>query len=195
MMNHQEELFRQEREREQEKKRQERQKKRDERSKSFWSTFLFTENGKPKSGFIVYTFCLSVVFIALHILAYNVIDLLQPLTARWPVFWGNLFGSLCFTAPVLLIGTVLHRLFSDKRLMFGTYIWLLLYLVAALITLSVYMHDTDDLLDFILYLALWFAIIPVVLGDVLFFFLCRRDHHPKPSTEEEPEWKKYVHRR
>ena len=194
-MNHQDELYRQERTREQERKRQERQKKREERSNSFWSTFLFTENGKPKSGFLVYTFSLSVVFIALHILAYNLIDLLQPLTASWPVLWGNLLDSLCFTVPVLLIGYVLHRLFSDKRLMFGTYIWLLLYLVAALITLAFFMTESGDLLDFVLYLALWFAVIPVVLGVLLFFFLCRRDHHPKSPAEEEPEWKKYVHRR
>lgn len=194
-MNLQDELYRQERAREQERKRQDRRKKREERSKSFWSTFLFTENGKPKSGFIVYTFSLSVVFIALHILAYHLIDLLHPLTEHWPVIWGNLFDSLCISAPVLLIGYVLHRLFSDKRLMFGTYVWLLVYMAAALITLAVFMPDSADLLDFVLYLAVWFAIIPVALGVLLFFFLCRKDHHPKAPAEEEPEWKKYVHRR
>lgn len=194
-MDHQNELFRQEKAREQEKKRQERQKKRDERSKRFWSTFLFTENGKPKSGFLVYTFSLSVVFIALYILGFRyLVDLLAPLTAAWPVFWGNLFGSLCVSAVVLLIGYGLHRLFSDKRLLFGTHLWLLAYVLAAVIYMAVYLRDAGTMREFMLF-ALWFGIIPVALGTILFFILCKRDHHPTLPVEEEPEWKKYVRRR
>ena len=111
-MSEQDELFRQERAREQEKARRERQKKRDERSKRFWSTFLFTENGKPKSGFLVYTFCLSIVFIALYILAFRfIIDLLAPLTASWPTFWGNLLGSLSVSVAVLAVAALLIACF------------------------------------------------------------------------------------
>ena len=194
-MDHQDELFRQERAREQEKQRQERQKKRDERSKRFWSTFLFTENGKPKSGFLVYTFCLSIVFIALYLAAFQyLVDLLAPLTASWPVVWGNLFGSLCVSAAVLLVGVLLHRLFSDKRLMFGTHLWLLLYLVASVVYMAFYLRGTDTMREFMLF-ALWFAGIPVALGTILFWLLCRRDHRPKLPAPEEPEWKKYVRRR
>ena len=35
---------------------------------SFWSAFQMTENGKPKSGLLVYTFCLSFVMLAVCIL-------------------------------------------------------------------------------------------------------------------------------
>ena len=38
---------------EREDRRRARQKKWEERSKHFWRTFLFTENGKPKSGFLI----------------------------------------------------------------------------------------------------------------------------------------------
>lgn len=194
-MNEQDELFRQERAREQDKARRERQKRRDDRSKRFWSTFLFTENGKPKSGFLVYTFCLSIVFIALYLLAFSyLVDLLAPMTRSWPAFWGNLFGSLCVSVAVLLVGVLLHRLFSDKRLMLGTYLWLLLYIAAAVVYMAVYLRGDGTMREFMSF-ALWFAIIPVVLGTILFFFLCRRDHHPAPPVEEEPEWKKYVKRR
>ncbi|MBQ6465945.1 MAG: hypothetical protein IJJ43_06730 [Oscillospiraceae bacterium] len=194
-MSEQDELFRQERAREQEKARRERQKKRDERSKRFWSTFLFTENGKPKSGFLVYTFCLSIVFIALYILAFRfVIDLLAPLTASWPTFWGNLLGSLSVSVAVLAVAALLHRVFSDKRLMFGTYLWLCVYVLAAIIYMAFFLRDAGTMREFMLF-ALWFAILPVVLGTVLFFFFCKRDHHPKAPVAEEPEWKKYVHRR
>ncbi len=194
-MNEQDELFRQERAREQDKARRERQKKRDERSRRFWSTFLFTENGKPKSGFLVYTFCLSIAFIALYILAFRfLVDLLAPLTASWPTFWGNLFGSLCVSVAVLALAVLLHHLFSDKRLMFGTYLWLCAYVIAAVIYMAFFLRSEGTMREFTVF-ALWFAIIPVVPGTILFYFLCRRDHHPAPPVEEEPEWKKYVNRR
>ena len=122
---------------EREDRRRARQKKWEERSKHFWRTFLFTENGKPKSGFLIYTFCLSAVFIALHLIAYTyIVDWLALLTESWPLVLGNLTGSLCVSAAVLLVGYVLHRLLSDKRLMLGTYLWLLLYLVASVITMA-----------------------------------------------------------
>ena len=36
--------------------------------KSFWRSFLLTEDGKPKSGLLIYTFCLSFVFLLLYLL-------------------------------------------------------------------------------------------------------------------------------
>ena len=179
---------------ERESRRQQRRKKWDERAKSFWKTFLFTENGKPKSGFLVYTFCLSVVFIALLLIGFNfIVDWLSPLTESWPVALGNLFASLCVSAAVLLIGYVLHRLLSDKRLMLGTYLWLLLYLVASVITMALLLRDWETMRVF-LHFVLWFAAIPVALGLLLFSLLYRRDHHVPAPVEEEPAWKKYVRR-
>ena len=105
---------------ERENRRQQRQKKWDERARSFWRAFLCTEDGKPKSGFLVYTFSLSIVFIALLLIGFHyIVDWLPPLTESWPVALGNLFASLCVSAAVLLVGYVLHRLLSDKRLMLG----------------------------------------------------------------------------
>lgn len=193
-MDHENELYRQNRTRERERKQQERRKKWDERGKRFWSTFLFTENGKPKSGFMVYTFSLSIVFIALHLVFFSfVTDLLAPLTAGWPVFWGNLLGSVSVSALCLLIGALLHRLFTDKRLMLGTYLWLALYIVAAFITMAVILRETGAMREFTLF-SVWFLLIPLFCGLLLFGLLCKRDYHPKEQAEEEPEWKKYVRR-
>ena len=157
-------------------------------------TPTFTENGKPKSGFLIYTFCLSAVFIALHLIAYTyIVDWLALLTESWPLVLGNLTGSLCVSAAVLLVGYVLHRLLSDKRLMLGTYLWLLLYLVASVITMALLLRDWETMRVF-LHFVLWFAAIPVGLGLVLFTLLYRRDHHAPAPVEEEPAWKKYVRR-
>ena len=106
---------------------------------------------------------------------------------------GNLFASLCVSAAVLLVGYVLHRLLSDKRLMLGTYLWLLLYLVASVITMALLLRDWETMRVF-LHFVLWFAAIPVGLGLVLFTLLYRRDHHAPAQVEEEPAWKKYVRR-
>ena len=179
---------------ERENRRQQRQKKWDERARSFWRAFLFTEDGKPKSGFLVYTFSLSIVFIALLLIGFHyIVDWLSPLTESWPVALGNLFASLCVSAAVLLVGYVLHRLLSDKRLMLGTYLWLLLYLVASVITMALLLREWETMRVF-LHFVLWFAAIPVGLGLVLFTLLYRRDHHAPAPVEEEPAWKKYVRR-
>ena len=187
-------VSRETRELERESRRQQRQKKWDERARSFWKTFLFTENGKPKSGFLVYTFSLSIVFIALLLIGFNfIVDWLSPLTASWPVALGNLFASLCVSAAVLLIGSVLHHLLGDKRLMLGTYLWLLLYLVASVTTMALLLRDWETLRVF-LHFVLWFAAIPVGLGLLLFYLLYRRDYRTPVPVQEEPAWKKYVRR-
>ena len=187
-------VSRETRELERESRRQQRQKKWDERARSFWKTFLFTENGKPKSGFLVYTFSLSIVFIALLLIGFNfIVDWLSPLTASWPVALGNLFASLCVSAAVLLIGSVLHHLLGDKRLMLGTYLWLLLYLVASVTTMALLLRDWETLRVF-LHFVLWFAAIPVGLGLLLFYLLYRRDYRAPVPVQEEPAWKKYVRR-
>lgn len=187
-------VSRETRELERENRRQQRQKKWDERARSFWKTFLFTENGKPKSGFLVYTFSLSLVFIALLLIGFNfIVDWLSPLTASWPVTLGNLFASLCVSAAVMLIGAVLHHLLGDKRLMLGTYLWLLLYLVASVTTMALLLQDWETLRVF-LHFVLWFAAIPVGLGLLLFYLLYRRDYRTPVPVQEEPAWKKYVRR-
>jgi hypothetical protein len=179
---------------ERENRRRERQKKWDERGKRFWRTFLFTENGKPKSGFLIYTFCLSVVFIALYLAAFTyIVDWLAPLTESWPVLLGNLTASLCVSAVVLLAGFLLHRVLSDKRLMLGTYMWLLLYVAASVIAMALLLKDREAMGIFLQF-ALWFALIPVCLGLVLFYLLYRRDYRPETPVPEEPAWKKYVRR-
>ncbi len=172
----------------------EKQKKREERSKKFWSSFLFTENGKPKSSFFLYTFCLSAVFVVLYIAAFHfIVDWLAPVTESWPVFLGNLFGSLSCSAVGIVAGWLLHRWFRDKRLIFGTYIWLAVYVIASVITMAIMLSGTDSMSVFLVF-ALWFAFIPVTLGLIFFFLLFRRDCKPV-NKEEEPEWKKYVNRR
>ena len=180
---------------EKEQRRTERRKKWDDRAKRFWKSLLFTENGKPKSGFLIYTFCLSIVFLLLYNAAFGiVVDVLAPVTQTWPVFLGNLFGSLCASMVGILAGLILHRLLPDKRLMLGTHLWLALYAVAAVITMLILLRGTGAVREFFVF-AFWFGVIPIVLGLLVFYLLYRKDRpEPEEKTEEEPEWKKYIRR-
>lgn len=164
------------------------------REKSFWKAFLFTEDGKPKSGLMVYTFCLSIVFVLLYIGAFNlVITWLTPVTAEWPVFAGNLAQSLAAGAVGVLAALILHRIFSDKRLMLGTYLWLGAYAVLVCVSMLFMLGDREAFTAFLHFFA-WFVAVPVILGLIVAYFLYRRDYVP-PKREEDQPWKKFTQRR
>lgn len=161
---------------------------------SFWSAFRMTENGKPKSGLLVYTFCLSFVMLAVYGGAFFVvIEGLHDLTAGLPVFWGNLIQSLTAAIVGMLVSMLLHFVLRDKRLMFGTYLWLTLYAAACLVTLLIFLRGTGAAGALLTFYG-WFVVIPLVLGLAVTYYLFRRDYVP-PRQDEEPAWKKSIQRR
>ena len=179
---------------ERERRKKERKEKWAKREKSFWKAFLFTEDGKPKSGLMVYTFCLSIVFVLLYIGAFNlIINWLSPVTAEWPVFAGNLVQSLAAGVVGVLVTLILHRIFSEKRLMLGTYLWLAGYILLVSVSMIFMLGDWEAFVAFLHFFA-WFAAIPVALGLIVSYFLYRRDYVP-PKREEDQPWKKFIQRR
>lgn len=179
---------------ERERRKKERKEKWAKREKNFWKAFLFTEDGKPKSGLMVYTFCLSIVFVLLYIGAFNlIINWLSPVTAEWPVFAGNLVQSLTAGVVGVLVTLILHRIFSEKRLMLGTYLWLAGYILLVSVSMIFMLGDWEAFVAFLHFFA-WFAAIPVALGLIVSYFLYRRDYVP-PKREEDQPWKKFTQRR
>lgn len=179
---------------ERERRKKERKEKWAKREKSFWKAFLFTEDGKPKNGLMVYTFCLSIVFVLLYISAFNlIINWLSPVTAEWPVFAGNLVQSLAAGVVGVLAALILHRIFSEKRLMLGTYLWLVGYILLVSVSMIFMLGDWEAFAAFLHFFA-WFAAIPVALGLIVSYFLYRRDYVP-PKREEDQPWKKFTQRR
>ena len=97
-MARQDDFDRQIRDAERERDREARQEKWAKREKKFFRTFLFTEEGKPKSSFGIYTFCLSFVFLAADAVIYGlVIDGLTPHMGSWPPVAANLVQALAAT--------------------------------------------------------------------------------------------------
>lgn len=178
-----------------EREKQARREKWKKREKSFWKTFLLTENGKPKSGLLVYTFCLSFVFLGVYIGAFalSIETLAAPLSGL-PAFWGNLLQSLAAGAAGAGLSALLHVLLPDKRLAFGTHLWLAAYAVAAAVTLSLMLKDGGAIRAMLVFFG-WFVLIPVALGLTVTYLLYRRDRKPAPPEEEEPAWRQYTRRR
>ena len=161
----------------------------------FWEAFLFTENGKPKSSLIIYTFSLSLVFTAMYILCYEVsIRLLTGLLASLPAFFSNLVIALVSSAAGTLLCCLPHRFFSDSRLVFGGHLWLCLYAAAVLVIMLVIMGPSPDYGAFLIFCC-WFILPPVLLGTAVSCRLYLRSRPDSKESEPEPEWKKYVSRR
>ena len=169
--------------------------RRRERADRFWGAFLFTENGKPKSSLMVYTFCLSFVFAAVYVLCYEgAIRLLTASTAAWPVWASNMLISATASVVGAAVCCLPHRFFKDKRLVFGGHMWLVLYALAVLATMLILLRGTEGTGAFLTLFG-WFVAIPVALGAVVSGWLYRKDYRPEEPAEPEPEWKKYVNRR
>ena len=163
--------------------------------KSFWRSFLLTEDGKPKSGLLIYTFCLSFVFLGIYIVAFWMVieELSDPLASLPPVL-GNLIQSVLVGVAASALSGLMHILLPDKRLAFGTHLWLALYVVASVITLAILLREAE-LIGTMLMFALWFAVIPLAMGLTVTYLLYRRDYVPPTQMEEKPEWTKYTQRR
>lgn len=180
---------------ERDRRKQERKAKWEKREKGFWKAFLFTEDGKPKSGLMIYTFCLSFVLLGFYIVAFFLsVEYLTPLMTGWPAFLGNLLQSLAASAAGILLSFLLHKLLPDKRLIFGSHLWLLAYAVASVITLLVFLWGTGAGGAMFVFIG-WFVAIPLALGLTAGYAMYRHDYAPPVPKEEAPEWTKYTRRR
>lgn len=180
---------------EKERRRKERKEKWAKLEKGFWKSFLMTEDGKPKSGLLIYTFCLSIVFLGLYIIAFwfAIEELTQPLSALPPVL-GNLIQSLTVGAVGAGLSALLHILLPDKRLAFGTHLWLAVYVIASIITLAILLEDWDTIAVMLVF-AFWFAVIPLAIGLTVTYLLYRKDYNPPVQPVQKPAWKQYTERR
>lgn len=151
-----------------------------DRSRRFWRTFLFTENGRPKSALMIYTFCLSFVFAAVNALVLSLmIDWLTPALAALAPGLVNAAISLATAAVAVGAGALLHRFMKDKRLVFGTYIWLGIYVLAVLAAEWFFLHEVPGAYAAFFSFFLWAAVVPVAAGLLTFCLLYRRTLRPR----------------
>lgn len=173
----------------------EREARRQARADSFWGAFRFTENGRPKSGFGVYTFSLSLVYAAVYFGGYEAaIRLLTGPTAALPAWAANLLIALLASAVGAALCCLPHRFFSDKRLVFGAHLWLCAYALAVLVIMLAMLGFSEGYVNFLVFFG-WFILPPVGLGTLVSALLFRRSRAASLPPADEPEWKQYVNRR
>ena len=167
-----------------------------QRAEKFWDLFRFTENGKPKSSLGVYSFSLSIAYAIVYALCYEgAIRLLTSPLSGLAVFWQNLIISLSASAAGTALCCLPHRFFQDKRLVFRSYLWLVVYALAILVIMLLMVAGQGGTAAFLRFFG-WFIALPVALGTLISFLLMKKSaQRAQPPAQEEPEWKKYVNRR
>jgi hypothetical protein len=102
----------------------------------FWASVFLTPEGRPKSAKLLYSFCLSIVFMLVYGLCYwFLIDPLEQALAAFSPALRNLFEAMVpgLAGSVLCCGLCL--VFKDKTYPLRVYAWLTVFALAAVITL------------------------------------------------------------
>lgn len=103
----------------------------------FWAALFLTPEGRPKSATLLYSFCLSLLFMTVYGICYFfLIDVIEN------AFTGSTAGMRNVAEAVIpgLAGSLLccslWFAFKDKRLVPAAYIWLTFFAVAALVAMA-----------------------------------------------------------
>ncbi|MDL2317760.1 hypothetical protein LJC74_01520 [Eubacteriales bacterium OttesenSCG-928-A19] len=115
------------------------------RKRTFWDAFTLVENGRLKSTFLLYSFALAFVFLAVYILAFWL--LLGPLDAliggRLPVWLTNAVEGLVPGILATALCLLPFARVSNRRMAPAAYVWLALLVLPTLLIL-VFMLDPQD---------------------------------------------------
>ncbi len=111
----------------------------------FWSIFLFTENGRVKSTLLIYSFSLSILFVAIYLLSY--LMLIDPIDAFFLPRIGTKFTTFLESVLPAIAGTALccslHFVVKEKRLVPGAYLFLLFYALVGGIGIAVSLTQNE----------------------------------------------------
>ena len=139
----------------------------------FWAALFLTPEGKPKSAFLLYSFCLSLVFLIAYGVSYFfLINVLKKAFAQSSVAVRNIFESLVPGLAGSLVCCAPWFFIKNKRMLPAAYIWLALYAVAALMAMA-FLAGSGD---FRIFLYFYLMLVPsgLVSGAVFSLLMFRR---------------------
>lgn len=148
----------------------------------FWTALFLTEDGRPKSALLLYSFCLCLLFFAVYaVLYWFLIDLLESLLAAWPVPLRNLFEGVLPGLAGTLVCCPLFFVFKNRRLVPAAYLWLALFAVASLITM-LFLTSGEEFRIFLYFFAM---LVPsgLVSGCLVSCLLLRRYNRKKERAK------------
>jgi hypothetical protein len=140
------------------------------KSKGFMSVFELFEDGKMKSTFLLYAFCMSLLYIGIYFFAY--MFLLKPIDSLLAGHGMSTLAINCIESAVpALAGTVICILpqfwTKNKRIIPGAFAFILLYAILALVAVLT-VTDAEERHLFLNIFTL-FIPVPVILGFVCSF--------------------------
>lgn len=141
----------------------------------FKDFFRFTKNGKMKSGTVVYSFSLAVLFLIVYGAAYYfLIDVLAPLTESLPIFVSDLIGAVVPAIAGGLICMIPVLLMKERRYAVLAYLWLAVFAVLFLIVMTAMLWKEPDALSIFIRLFLIMVPAPLILGGGAAWYLYKR---------------------
>ena len=158
---------------------------------SFWSAFQMTENGRVKSTLMLYSFCLSWVYMAIYGVTFFL--LLGPLDAL-------LTGAPSLAVMILeslipaIVGSVICMLpwplLKDKRIIPASYTWIFLLTMACLIAMLIMMSDEPEARMLFVQFFIQAVPAPILVGGGLSAILYQRHMKNPPAAKEADSWKR-----
>ncbi|MBR3436404.1 MAG: hypothetical protein IKG97_01480 [Lachnospiraceae bacterium] len=176
----------------------------------FWRTLFLTETGRPKSTVLLYSFLLSLVFLAIYALAYAFLvgaiqQFFVPGLSRmtleefseYMLAHKNLAPWMNITQSVVpgVLGSVVCCLLSlaikERAVPAGAYIWLVVFLVVVLVAMIPIARDADVYKAF-LYFVLMYVPAGLLTGTIFThhrYGTYRKEKLRKQREREEAERK------
>lgn len=149
-------------------------KEHDEKLK-FKDFFRFTKNGKMKSGTVVYSFSLAVLFVIIFGAAYYfLIDVLAPMTDGLPIWVSDMIGAI---VPALVGGVICLipvYFLSERRYALLAYIWIAVFAVMFLIAMIILLKNEPDALSIFIRLFVIMVPAPLLIGSGSAWYLYKK---------------------
>ena len=111
----------------------------------FWRTLFLTEDGRPKSTLLLYSFALSFVYLGIYIAVYALLSgpldkLFDGAEVHWvivllgvPVTWKTIVESVILGLLGSVVCCALSLLAKNRLIPAGAYIWLVVLLLVVLV--------------------------------------------------------------
>lgn len=137
-----------------------------EKKHTFWDLFTMVENGKLKSTFMLYSFALALLFLAVYAAAFVLlVDVVHAFMSPVSPWLSGVMECLIPAFVSAVAAFLCQKLARDKRLAATAYIWLTVALIAIAVILltSFPLEDWGGLMNLILQM----GVVPIALGCLL----------------------------
>lgn len=141
----------------------------------FREFFRFTKDGKMKSGTVVYSFSLAVLFLIIYGAAYYyLIDVLAPMTQGLSIWASDTIGAVIPAVIGGLICLIPVVLLPERKYALFAYIWIAVFALAFLIAMLVQLKDEKDALNVFLRLFVIMVPAPLIIGGGTAWYLNKK---------------------